>query len=319
MRIEVTTPAATDVAIECADGFVLAGKWWKATGGQRHGTVVVNAATGVPARYYGRYAAFLARHGFDVLTYDYRGIGRSAPADLRTLRCRWQEWGTLDFDAALALAAGRKRSCPLMVVGHSYGGFLPGLSRNASAIDRMLTIGAQFGYWPDYALGQRARLYLKWHVVMPALTLACGYFPGRRLGWIEDLPRGVAFGWAFHPSTAVEALPYGLQGEIRGRLAAVTAPTLAIAIADDPLGTPRAIRRALAPYLASERTLVRLSPADLGVTSVGHFGAFHDRHAAGLWIDTLAWLCDGVNPWPDRTFPLAEPTADRHPHFSRYY
>jgi hypothetical protein len=52
----------------------------------------------------------------------------------------------------------------------------------------MLTVGAQYAYWRDYAVRRRAQLLLKWHVIMPALTTLCGYFPGRRLGWLEDRP-----------------------------------------------------------------------------------------------------------------------------------
>lgn len=51
-------------------------------------------------------------------------------------------------------------------------------------------VGAQFAYWRDYAADQRWRLFGKWHVVMPLLTRALGYFPGKRLGWMEDTPQG---------------------------------------------------------------------------------------------------------------------------------
>ncbi len=58
----------------------LAGHLWRASNGDPIGAVIVNPATGVLARYYHRYARFLAGHGFDVLTYDYRGIGLSRPS-----------------------------------------------------------------------------------------------------------------------------------------------------------------------------------------------------------------------------------------------
>ena len=73
---------ARAVAIPCRDGITLGGHVWVAVG-PVHGAVVVNPATGVAARYYHRYARFLAGHGFEVLTFDYRGIGLSRPARLR--------------------------------------------------------------------------------------------------------------------------------------------------------------------------------------------------------------------------------------------
>jgi hypothetical protein len=45
-----------------------------------------------------------------------------------------------------------------------------------------------------------------------------------------------------------------------------------------------------------------LAPEDLAVQSIGHFDLFHARHASGFWLDTLLWLRDGINPWPNRRF-----------------
>src|SRR4029079_6893337 len=105
-----------------------------------------------------------------VLTWDYRGIGLSRPASLRRLNHRWRDWGELDFDAVVRFALGSDPGAPLLVVGHSIGGFLPGLAQSAPAVSRMLTIGAQYGYCGDYARASRSHLFLKWHVAMPVLT-----------------------------------------------------------------------------------------------------------------------------------------------------
>ena len=193
--------------IRCRDGVTLGGHLWHTPGGGASGSVIINAATGVAARYYHRYARFLARHGFDVLTYDYRGIGLSRPQRLRGCDYRWRDWGERDFEAALRFMREHRRGVPLMLVGHSVGGFLPGLAESAPLIDRMLTVGAQYGWWGDYAARQRLRLFFKWHVAMPTITAFCGYFPGRSLGWLEDLPAGVANEWSFRRSRFELSLP----------------------------------------------------------------------------------------------------------------
>ncbi|CAI2935935.1 protein of unknown function [Aminobacter niigataensis] len=192
MSIAVSVAAPSSVEIVCDDGGVLHCHLWPRPFGSGFGTVILNPATGVLARYYHRYAAFLAGHGLDVLTYDYRGIGASRPADLRRCGYRWRDWGERDFDAALRFVLALDPGAPVMVVGHSIGGFLPGLAKSAPVITRMLTVGAQYAWWRDYAGDRRLRLFLKWHVAMPALTALLGYFPGKRLGWLEDLPSGVA-------------------------------------------------------------------------------------------------------------------------------
>lgn len=285
--------------IDCADGVTLTGHWW----GNAHaplGVVVINAATGVKAQYYHRYAAFLAERGFKVLTYDYRGIGLSRPGSLVGSRFTWSQWGELDFDAALAQAL--KEDGRPLVVGHSIGGFLPGYAENARHIGRMLTVGAQYAYWPDYRSTERLGYFLRWHVAMPLLTAAFGYFPGRRLGWLEDLPPGVANEWSFRGRRIETRLIASRREEVLARFAAVSAPLLALTVSDDPFATKPAVTRALDYYTGATRSKVMLDPADLGLEKVGHFDLFHSRHASGFWVDTLLWLREGVNPWPGRVF-----------------
>ncbi|MXP65017.1 alpha/beta fold hydrolase [Roseomonas sp. M0104] len=284
------------VRIPCTDGVLLGGHIWKAEGALR-GAVVVNPATGVLARYYHRYARFLARHGFDVLTYDYRGIGRSRPQRLRGCGYRWRDWGILDFDAALRFLRTSCPGVPLLVVGHSIGGFLPGYAESAPSISRILTVGAQYAYWRDYAAQRRRMLFLRWHVAMPLLTAAFGYFPGRHLGWLEDLPAGVANEWSFRGPRIESRHAPGERAELIRRFAAVKAPILAVATTDDEYATPAAVRRALSYYRSARRTVALLSPRELGFEAIGHFGLFHARHEATFWRSTLAWLRDGEDPW----------------------
>lgn len=288
------------VDILCRDGLTLHGHIWTATAERPSGTVVINPATGVRARFYHRYARFLAAHGFEVLTYDYRGIGLSRPARLRGCGYRWRDWGELDCDAALRFMRGHCTDAPLMVVGHSIGGFLPGLAESAPLIDRMLTVGAQFAWWGDYAPRHRLALLLKWHVAMPLLTALFGYFPGRRLGWLEDLPAGVAFEWAFRGPCFERSHPPEARAEALRRMAAVEARILAVAMTDDPIGTLLAVRRTLACYRNAMRAALLLSPRDYGRDAIGHFALFREDHAEGFWRDTLTWLRDGEIPRPER-------------------
>ncbi len=292
--------AAQPVEIPCQDGVRLGGHLWRHAGGKRWGIAVINPATGVLARYYHRYSAYLAANGFDVLTYDYRGIGASRPASLRGCRYKWQDWGTKDFDAALRYAASQAPGAALVVVGHSIGGYLPGLSPHAERISRLLTVGGQYGYWGDYARAKRAGLILKWNIAMPALTALFGYFPGKRLGWLEDLPAGVVREWSFRRARMELAHKPEERLAILDRFAAVTAPILAVTLTDDEFATPPAIARTLRYYRNAPRVAVQLRPDDLGHERIGHFGLFHARHAADFWPATLAWLRGGENPWPHR-------------------
>ena len=297
----LSTPASvssTEIAVECRDGYVLHGHLWTQDDARPGSTVIINPATGVLARYYHHLARFLVEHGFTVITYDYRGIGASRPPRLKGSAIRWRDWGEYDFDAIVRWARKRDAAHPLLVIGHSIGGFLPGFAAAAPEIDRMLTVGAQYAYYRDYAPARRTQLVLKWHIAMPLLTWASGYFPGRRLGWLEDLPAGVAAEWSFRRAAMETNYPRRERAGLLARFAAVRAPILAVATTDDDFATPSALRRTLDYYRCSDRSIVVLKPADLGHASIGHFGLFHARHRDDFWQALLVWLRQGTNPWP---------------------
>ena len=270
------------IIISAEDGYELKGFVWR--GDTPRPVVIINAATSVRCRYYARYAEFLFARGFDVITYDYRGIGESRPARLRGFKADWTDWGRLDVDAVLRYAGEGFPGQAIHVVAHSIGGYLIGLAANAHRVERIVTVGAQHAAWRDYDPAQRLRMIGKWHVAMPLLSLAFGYFPGGRLGWLEDTPSGVAGDWAFG------RLPD------RSSFASVKAQLLAISVTDDPFGTVPAIERVLAYYTRAAKTHLRLSPASIGEAKIGHFAFFHSRLEQALWSLPLEWLRTGQLP-----------------------
>ncbi|MNP10437.1 Alpha/beta hydrolase family protein [compost metagenome] len=192
---------------------------------------------------------------------------------------------------------------PIDVVGHSFGGCAAGLGASGQLIRRLVTVGAQFAYWRDYEPAHRWRMFGKWHVVMPLVTMLCGYFPGKRLGWLEDTPAGVVRDWST-PTARYEKRPSGQDIHVR-HFAAVTAKTLAISISDDPYGTIPAIERLLGYFTASTNTHLRITPEDIGEQEVGHFAFFRSAYQATLWPIALSWLQNGelAPDTPGRTVP----------------
>jgi len=200
--------------------------------------------------------------------------------------------GPPGFRGDIAAGAARVPGQPIDVVGHSFGGCAAGLGASGAVIRRLVTVGAQFAYWRDYAASGRWRMVGKWHVVMPLVTALFGYFPGKRLGWLEDTPAGVVRDWST-PTPSYETRPSGRAlGELP--FARVTAQVLAISITDDPFGTVRAIERLLSYFASSERTHLRIAPDDIGETQVGHFAFFRSEYEDRLWPIALAWLKHGA-------------------------
>lgn len=304
---DIDAPLSTHVEpieFRAADGVILRGDYWHARC-PPVGAVLINAATGVQARYYHRYAEFLTRRGFNVLTYDYRGIGASRPAHLRRCDYKWRDWGEFDCSAALVTLKNLSEG-PICLVGHSIGGILPGLANGNDAVRRMLTVGAQYAWWFDYASAYKRRMFLKWHVIMPLLTAIFGYFPGKRLGWLEDLPSGVANEWSFRGARIERSYPSHRRHGVLEQFRSMSADILAIATTDDEYATPTAVRRGLSYFHNSMRTFIALPPADLSAERIGHFDLFHSRHENQFWHQSANWLATGVIPWPNRTIYKAE-------------
>src|SRR5690606_36535151 len=170
-------PMARPITIPAADGYPLGGFEWRHAGrvDPARPLAIVNPATSVRCRYYFRFAEYLHEHGWDVLLYDYRGIGESRPRSQAGFRADWIDWGQHDFEGVLRHAARNFPGQPVDVVGHSAGGFVIGLAASAHRLRRIFTMGAQYAYWRDYLPAKRSTMFLKWHVLMPFLALVLGY------------------------------------------------------------------------------------------------------------------------------------------------
>src|SRR5215211_1815413 len=158
-----------DIHIAAADGFELAATTY-APEQRARGVVVINSATAVRRRYYDRFAQYLASAGFAVVTYDYRGIGGSAPARLRGFVALMREWGEVDQPAVLAHASAWQPDVPLFVVGHSIGGQIFGLLRDPNRVHRVLMVAAQHNYWGLWDAPRRWVLWALWTLFMPATS-----------------------------------------------------------------------------------------------------------------------------------------------------
>ncbi|MEP6824633.1 MAG: alpha/beta fold hydrolase [Ramlibacter sp.] len=247
-----------------------------------HGSVVIGGAMGVRQDYYAPFAQWLAGQGWRVTTFDYRGSGASMPAGgLRGFKADLFDW-TRDYEAVIAHAHAELPSRPLYLLGHSLGAQLPGLLANQHQVSGLLSVAAGSGYWRENAPQLRRIIPYFWFFLVPLATLLCGYFPGKKLRKVGDLPAGVILQWrkwCLNPQYSV-----GAEGEgVRLRYANVTFPVVALSITDDELMTLRGTHSLINLYANAKREVQRIAPADLGVRRLGHFGPFRSEHAVQLW------------------------------------
>ena len=150
-------------ALRAPDGRELAAHWFAAA--QRRGVIVINGATGFPQSFYFKLAQYAAERGYDVLLYDYRGMGLSASADLAAETTRMSDWGLLDMRAALDAGAERAQGLPVVTLGHSVGGQFLGLLQQSRArararadrdVGRLLALGTRAVQIPRVVVLARA-------------------------------------------------------------------------------------------------------------------------------------------------------------------
>lgn len=271
------------------DGYELAVTRFPAQG-KAWATALVAPAMAVRQEFYEPYARFLATNGVHAITFDYRGIGASRPDDLASLEANVMDWATKDFEAMLGEAHRAAPQLPLVLVGHSLGGQILGLAPSNAKVRAALHVVAGSGYY-GFNERMRLRVLFLWFVAIPLFTRLYGYFPGRKLRMIGDLPRGAALQWrrwCTHPLYALS------EGEAaRESFDRVTARILSYSFADDPMIDVRAVD-SLNGFFRNARIEHRHVDPRAAGASVGHFGFFVEASGARLWRESLDWLREAL-------------------------
>lgn len=248
--------------------------------------VVIAGAMGVGQHCYERFARFLADQGLTAITFDYFGTGESLNAAIRDCPVRLTEWGTEDCQAVLQFARERYPGQRLQWIGHSVGGQLLGLTPSVNDLDNIVTIACGSGYWRENAAPTRRVAWLLWYFLAPVSLRLLGYFPGKRLNIIGDLPPNVMRQWrrwCLNPEYAV-----GAEGSlVRQQYAAVRVPVTAVAFTDDEMMSRRNTASLHGFFSNAPVTLHFIDPADIGEKRVGHLGWFRDRYRDSLWRTQL--------------------------------
>lgn len=269
--------------VATADGYTLGATVFEPTAAPR-AVVLVVPAMGVPQRYYAPFAQWLAAQGYRVTTFDYRGMGESRRGPLRRLRADVLDWARLDCAAMVDAATARADGLALYWIGHSLGGQILPFVPNRERVAKMVTVGTGSGYWRENAAPLRRRAWFLWYFVAPLAVRLFGYFPGRRLRMVGDLPRGVIEQWrrwCLDPDYAV-----GVEPGAREQFAAVRTPIVSLSFEDDEFMSARNTESIHGFYVNAPRRMKRLAPAEAGLRRIGHFGFFRED-AGRLWPTLL--------------------------------
>ena len=283
----------TPIKFPALDGYELSGIHFRPSGNMDPpAAVVIASGGGIPARRYRHFASFLASAGVPVLTFDYRGIGRSRPRSLRGFIATAEDWSEGDCGGAIAWMRAQCPYAKLVGVAHSIGSLIIGGAPNVNECAGLVFIAAHTGYYGDYAKRQRIPMAVLWHGVMPVLTHLFGYFPASKLGLGEDIPAGMALQWAARrtPDLRPEATARDSSRAraMLARFCQIKVPIRAISFSDDRFATEAGTRRLLAVYSGAAARYECLKPSTSGLASIGHFGFFRREAEERLWPLVLA-------------------------------
>ena len=285
-----------DITFPAEDGYVLAATLFLPRGAKQH-AVLINSATAVPRKIYRKFAGYLARRGFAVLTYDYRGIGDSRqramlgyikPKSLVGFKATMADWAALDITAAVKWMRERYHNVPLTYVGHSFGGQALGLLANNTEVKRALLVAAQAAYWKLIVSPERYRIYAMLNFVGTPLTRLLGYMPGWA-GFGQDLPKGVFEQWARWVMNERYLLD---DGDLKTlpNFAHYKGALRSICLSDDPWAPRPAIELMCSAFKATTPEILTITPADADAKAIGHLGFFRPEHRDTLWRGAAEWL-----------------------------
>jgi len=254
--------------------------------------LLINSAMGVRRSFYRHLAAHLVAEGIGVLTYDYRGVGDSALADPRNVQL--EDWGRKDFPAAIRWLRASHAPRRLVVLGHSVGGQLLGITPAIREIDALVGVSSQAGHWRHWSGLERAKVFTLWYVAIPLMTARRGTFAASLLGLGQDLPAGVARQWAQwgRDREYIRSLTVGPQPQFFDD---IRCPLRTYLIEQDNLAPERAVRAWHDWFPNADRELRNLGSHTATGRRIGHFGFFDPDIGAAEW-PALAEFVRGWQP-----------------------
>jgi predicted alpha/beta hydrolase len=149
-------------------------------------------------------------------------------------------------------------------------------------VKKAITVATGSGYWLENVPSLRAKVWWLWFVLVPLTLPLFGYFPGKALRKVGDLPRGVMAQWRRWCLNREYAV--GVEGDaVRAQFAAVRTPIVSLSFADDELMSAANTESIHGFYSGAPRTMKRIAPRDIGAQRIGHFGFFRSAFEASLW------------------------------------
>ena len=156
-------------------------------------TILIAPAMAVLQRYYRSFAEYLCLKGYNVITFDYLGIGESK-ININDKSINYEDWATYDITLLIDWIEINLHT-KIYYIAHSAGGQLLGLSPSAKKLNKIFIISSGIGYWKNWPFPKKYFYFLTWYFFYPAIIKLYGYSPKFAMG--EIVPKSIIQQWLF--------------------------------------------------------------------------------------------------------------------------
>ncbi len=266
----------------CKDGYQLAAHFYPAQSKQLANPVLICPATGITKNFYHSFASWLSEQGYDVLSFDFRGIGDSLHGPLKQSGATINDWGTLDIPCAIDTLLGKTQAQQVTLLGHSAGGQLLGIVPNFHKVAKVVAVAGSTGHVKGLKGKTKFLAPVMFNVIFPISSALKGYAATQFIGMGENLPKKVAQQWrefCSHPGYVKNAIGKTIFQDFHTE---ISCPITSIWASDDEIATERNVEALLKLYPNAPTKMLELNPIKLGYKSIGHMLMFKKSHQK-LW------------------------------------
>ncbi|MEP5613558.1 MAG: alpha/beta fold hydrolase [Cyclobacteriaceae bacterium] len=273
-----------DFLVTCEDGTKISATHF---GYDHSPLVIISSAVGTDRGFYSKFSNYLVDNNFQVVTFDYRGIGESR-IKKESRSTSLSSWGEQDLTAVIDWAAAKAGKNNLTLVGHSIAGQIFPLAKNKDLVSAAYFVASQTASSSYWSGTYKLSIKLFWNLMLPATTTLTGSLPAWTYGGKQKLPKYVAKEWAQwgrHRNGVLQDCPAREK-----QFKEVQIPLRFVSFSDDKLFAPRAaVERLAEQYGSTQKEHYHWYPDEFGKKSIGHFGFFRSANA-DLWEDLSLWL-----------------------------
>jgi predicted alpha/beta hydrolase len=251
------------------------------------GVIVISPSATVTQEFYFDIACFFREHNFAVISFDFRGTGDSAPLALKGFEASLANWALQDTDAVLRHTKNQFPKHELIFLGHGIGGEITGLAPASQFINRIILVGSGLSCSRVRRLKERVWIdVIKNFIKLTSWLL--GYFPGKGLRVLTNLPKGVVYEWIDWCDNE-----NGLFDDFSDHnYRRLEIPLLAFSFSDDWRSQERGVQALLEHFGSAFITWHHVNPKQLNKRRIGHSGFFKARFEKIFWEQILNWIND---------------------------